>query len=126
MEKQTHRISWFIIPAQDLDRACAFYESLFDEKLRRESMGPDAQYAAFPYEGNAISGCLMTAPDARPHTDGVRIYLETGRHGLDALLARAEALGGKVTTPPVQLPDGEGRYAHIRDCEGNIVGLHED
>jgi predicted enzyme related to lactoylglutathione lyase len=56
----------------------------------------------------------------------VRVYLNADKAGLDTLLARAEAAGGKVTLSPVQLPGDMGRFAHIRDSEGNIVGLHEN
>ncbi len=122
----TNRIVWFEIPVQVLDRACQFYETLFGETMRRESMGTTVQLAVFPYEGTGVSGCLWESPNGRPNGDGVRIYLAAGRHGLDSLLARVEAAGGTITTPPVQLPDGMGRFAHFRDSEGNIIGLHED
>jgi uncharacterized protein len=29
-----------------------------------------------------------------------------------------------VHTPKTALPPGMGFFAHIEDCEGNIVGLH--
>jgi len=128
MEKElraANRVVWFEIPVRDLDRACTFYESLFGETLRRESMGAAVQLAVFPHDDKAASGCLFVSPNARPHADGVRIYLDATRLGLDTLLARVEAAGGKVALPPVQLPEGMGRFAHIRDLDGNVVGLHE-
>ena len=128
MEKDlrtANRIVWFEIPVRDMDRACKFYESLFGETLRRESMGAAVQLSVFTHEGDAVSGCLMFAPNARPHADGVRVYLDARRQGLDTLLGRVEAAGGKVALPPVQLPEGMGRFAHMRDLDGNVVGLHE-
>jgi len=35
-------ITWFEIPAQDLERAVWFYESVLQQELRRETMGPTA------------------------------------------------------------------------------------
>ncbi|MCX9157348.1 VOC family protein [Niveibacterium sp. 24ML] len=122
--REQQRAVWFEIPVVDLDRAAAFYEQLFDESLRREEMGPEGTIAVFPYDGTGVSGCLMRAPDARPAASGTLVYLNADS-GLDTLLARVEAAGGKVALPPVALPEGMGRFAHIIDTEGNLVGLHE-
>ena len=44
---------------------------------------------------------------------------------LDDVLARVTYAGGRTIHGPVQLPDNMGRYAHIKDSEGNRIGLHE-
>jgi len=122
--RQQQRVVWFEIPVSDLDRATAFYEQLFSETLKREQMGPEVTLAVFPYDGTGVSGCLMRAPNARPAASGTMVYLNADA-GLDTLLARIEAAGGKVALPPIALPEGMGRFAHILDSEGNLVGLHE-
>lgn len=122
--RQQQRAVWFEIPVVDLDRAAAFYEQLFDESLKREQMGPSEAIAVFPYDGTGVSGCLMLGPNARPAAQGTLVYLNADA-GLDTLLSRVEAAGGKVALPPVTLPEGMGRFAHILDTEGNLVGLHE-
>ena len=58
-----------------------------------------------------------------PSFDGALIYLNAGP-SLDITLARAEALGGRITTPKVVLPGDMGCFAHIADSEGNRIGLH--
>ena len=45
-----HAIDWFEIPARDLDRAQAFYETLLGVSLRREAMGTHL-LAVFPSVG---------------------------------------------------------------------------
>ncbi|GAA5174875.1 VOC family protein [Niveibacterium umoris] len=122
--RQPQRVVWFEIPALDLDRACSFYEHLFGEPLKREAMGPDVTIAVFPYDGTGVSGCLQHAPGVAPALTGSKVYLNADA-GLDTLLGRAVAAGGKVALPPVALPEGMGRFAHIVDTEGNLVGLHE-
>ena len=42
---------------------------------------------------------------------------------LAAYLDRAEQLGGKRLSEPVDLPDGYGRIAMFTDPDGNPVGL---
>ncbi|MCZ8032440.1 MAG: VOC family protein [Betaproteobacteria bacterium] len=121
-------VTWFELPARDLDRAQRFYETLLQVRLRRESMGPVRTLAVFPYAAPGVGGCLMNAPDLAPAADGggALVYLDTGRAGLDAALARLPSAGGRQLGPKVTLPAGMGEFAHIEDSEGNRVGLHAD
>lgn len=115
---------WFEIPSADFDRATSFYESLFGVALRSETIGPN-RLGIFPYEQPALSGCVISGPAYRPANDGPVIYLNcAGR--LDDLLSRVEALGGGIVTAKTALPPGMGFFAHIRDSEGNRVGLHSE
>jgi len=116
-------ISWFEIPALDLNRACAFYEQIFEVTLNRGDMGP-ASLAVFPYDlDNATGGCIMTGPGLTPSADGVVLYLNANP-SLDAILERVPAAGGKIALPRTELPPGMGVFAQILDTEGNRVGLH--
>ena len=117
-------VSWFEIPATDLDRAQRFYQSVLATALQRESMGPE-QLAVFPYRrGEGVSGCLHFSTErVAPSRDGTRVYLDASP-SIDAALARVEAAGGHVHTPKVALPPGMGYFARIEDSEGNVVGLH--
>ncbi len=116
-------ISWFEIPVTDMDRAQAFYETVLARKLRRENFGGQT-LAVFPYEAPAIGGALQAGANASaPAGSGIRIYLDCGP-GIDAVLARIEAAGGQIVAPKSALPPGMGFIAHLRDTEGNEVGLH--
>lgn len=124
MPTPQHAIDWFEIPVRNLDRAQRFYETLLATTLRREAAGPQKTLAVFGSGDNQVGGCLMAGegtPDPSP--DGTLIYLNA-EPSLDAVLARVDAAGGRITTPKVQLPDGMGCFAHILDPEGNRVGLH--
>jgi uncharacterized protein len=124
MEHTTHNaISWFEIPVRNLDRAAAFYETLLASPLRRESIAPN-QLGVFSYADTGVGGCLIAGAEVpAPAANGTLIYLNA-KPSLDAVLARVEAAGGRITTPKVQLPGGMGCFAHITDTEGNRVGLH--
>ena len=116
-------ISWFEIPALDLDRASAFYESIFVVTLNRGDMGPNS-LAVFPYDREqATGGCIMAGPGFRPSGYGAMVYLNAGT-SLNTVLSRVAAAGGTVVLPRTELPSGMGAFAHIRDTEGNRVGLH--
>jgi predicted enzyme related to lactoylglutathione lyase len=116
-------ITWFEIPVADLDRAQRFYETVLGRALRRETFGAE-KLAMFPYDEPATGGCLQpgTSGSAAPGS-GIRIYLDCNPR-IDAVLGRIAAAGGEVTVPKTELPKGLGFIAHLRDTEGNEVGLH--
>jgi predicted enzyme related to lactoylglutathione lyase len=119
----TKPISWFEIPALDIHLASAFYEQTLSVTLIRTEMGGQS-LAVFPYDRNqATGGCLITGSGFKPSSDGAVVYLNAGE-SLDAALARVVPAGGAVVLPRTELPPGMGAYAHIRDTEGNRVGLH--
>ena len=118
-------ISWFEIPTTNLDAAQSFYEAVLQRTMRREAMGP-SQGAVFAYdqEADGTGGALMMGPTApQVASGGTLVYLDASP-SLDAALARAQAAGGVVALPRTALPEGMGFFAHIRDLDGNRVGLH--
>jgi uncharacterized protein len=117
-----HAVNWFEIPVKDMSRAQAFYEKLLATKLHRDTMG-EQTLAVFPYDDNAVGGCLVAGAGIEPSTQGALVYLNA-EPSLDAALARVEAAGGRITTPKVQLPGDMGVFAHVTDTEGNRLGLH--
>ena len=117
-------INWFEIPCTDLARAQAFYEAILQRPLlRRDDLDGDP-IAVFSYTQPATGGCLICGPTRRPAPDaGLRVYLDCAP-GLDAAVARIAAAGGQVIDACIELPQGIGFIAHLRDTEGNTVGLH--
>ena len=53
----------------------------------------------------------------------MRIYLDC-EPSIDAALSRAKTAGGGIVVQKTALPPGMGFFAHVRDTEGNVVGLH--
>lgn len=117
----TQPLSWFEIPALDFARARSFYEKLFAVELKEHAAGPNVM-GIFPYdEAKASGGCVMQGPFLKPNGDGVIIYLNAGE-SLDAVLTRVPPAGGEVVFPKTPVPN-IGVFAHIKDTEGNRVGL---
>jgi uncharacterized protein len=122
-----HAIDWFEIPVLDMNRAMKFYETMSDNKLRREPFGaPGEELAVFEVGGEeSVKGALLLRPTAKPSATGTLVYLNAAPN-IDAWLGRVAAAGGTVALPKMALSDGMGFIAHIMDTEGNRVGLHTE
>jgi len=108
----THPVVGFEIGGHDADRLERFYADLFGWKVdpvRCDYGTVDA--------GDGIPGGIV---QTRPGTHRVMLYVRVA--SLVAALDRVAELGGECVTPPTPLP-GVGTYAHVRDPEGNLVGL---
>ena len=113
-------VTWFEIPATDLQRAKRFYETIFETQLRVEDFG--GPMAIFPYQNPGIGGCIF-AGGTHPSPHGTLIYLNAeGR--LDRTLELLESAAGRVDTLKTKVSDDIGYVAHFIDSEGNRVGLH--
>jgi predicted enzyme related to lactoylglutathione lyase len=119
-------ISWFEIPAADLDRAAKFYETLFDIQLIPMDM-PNIKMRMFPVTDmmNDIGGAIVDSGGFhKPSgTDGVLIYLN-GNPDVQRVLDKVEAAGGKIFLPKTEIGSEFGFMAIIIDTEGNRIGLH--
>lgn len=115
-------LAWFEIPTADLERAIAFYESVFAITLRRENCS-GGDMAIFPYSEPGPGGALVAMPQLQPRDNGTLVYLNGG-DDLALPLARAVTAGARVLMPKTDLGQGIGHIALFADSEGNTVGLH--
>lgn len=119
-------VGWFEVPVNDMERAIAFYEIVFDLKLERHQMGP-LDMAWFPYvpEGLGSGGTLIYYPTAyKPVMDGVLVYFTAHSGDLTNELSRVEAAGGQVLQGKTQISEEHGYMALLIDSEGNRIALH--
>lgn len=124
MSTETSRvITWFEIPAHDLERATRFYEAALDVSLQREVFG-GVPMSLFGHAEADTGGCIVfNPPESKPHADGVLVYLNA-KPSVTAALDRIEKAGGRKLGPAVELPNNIGYIGHFLDSEGNRVGLH--
>lgn len=115
-----HLVTWFEIPANNLDRAAKFYSDVLGMPMKVEQAGSE-RLSVFPHQKPSVGGCVSGG--GQPSASGVAVYLNASP-SLDAALSRVAAAGGEVVVPRTALPPGMGFYAKIRDTEGNVVGLH--
>jgi predicted enzyme related to lactoylglutathione lyase len=119
-------ISWFEIPAIDLNRAQTFYETIFNIQMIPLDT-QNFQMRMFPIEDmmNGIGGAISKAegfyqPSA---TDGTLVYLNANPD-VQNVLDKIEAAGGKIIVPKTQISPEYGYMAVFVDTEGNRVALH--
>src|SRR5947207_12947297 len=112
------QISHIEFPADDVDRAKRFYEAVAGWQFG-ESEGFPGSWTFRTGEGTG--GGLGKGGESVGNV--VRDYINVPQ--LEAAVSAAEQHGGKVVTPPSEIP-GMGRWAAVLDSEGNEIGLWED
>ena len=121
-----HAISWFEIPATDIDRAKKFYETIFGVTLTNMDL-PNIQMRMFPVDdpmtgiGGAV--CKTDGFHVPSATDGPLIYLN-GNPDVQNILDKVEAAGGRIIVPKTEISPEYGYMAVFIDSEGNRIGLH--
>lgn len=114
-------ITWFEIPALDVARATAFYETVFAITTIPEDIGDGDVKSIFPAE-LGIMGAISQGPAWTPSATGTIVYFDGG-DDLQVVLDRVDAAGGSIVEPKQTVDATSGYWARFRDTEGNIVGL---
>ena len=119
-------ISWFEIPATDLDRAQKFYETIFGITMIPMDM-PHNKMRMFPLDDmmTQVGGALVDSGGFhKPSlTEGPLIYLNDNPD-VQNVLDKVEAAGGTITVPKTEISPDYGFMAMFIDSEGNRVALH--
>lgn len=119
-------IAYFDIPADNVDRAKHFYQTLLGWKIAPTKAPLDPiKVAATQYQdiltGPAQEGTMnMGGLYKRQMTETIKNYIQV--EDIDKVLAKVEKLGGKIVMPKEDIP-GVGLVAIILDTEGNGIGL---
>ncbi|MFT5617336.1 MAG: putative enzyme related to lactoylglutathione lyase [Arenicella sp.] len=114
-------ISWFEIPALNIQRATAFYNQIYQINMEVvESNG--YSMAVFPTD-SGIGGAVVMGLGSTPSEFGSLVYLNAG-NDLTAVLNRIEAAGGRIVMPKTMISEDVGFFALFIDTEGNKLALH--
>lgn len=125
----------FEIPVRDLDRAARFYRAAFDWRVEsldwpghpyctvRMPRSPESTRTRAPRGGGGgIPGGLAAGADLELDRPLLVLHVDDGT--LEDALAAVTAAGGSVDRSPEPV-GGMGRFARIRDTEGNPLGMWE-
>lgn len=115
-------VTWFEIPAFDMERAKAFYDHIYDIHMETSRTG-DFAMAYFPAD-QGIGGAVVQGPGCQPNDTGALIYLNAGSN-LELLLGRVAEAGGRVVMGRTLISADSGWFALFIDTEGNRLALHE-
>ena len=112
-----HSVCHFEWSSTDLERTQKFLENLFDWKF--QAWGDE--YLMFtPPEGPG--GGIMKVDEVTPGKSPY-IYIEVDE--IEPYLEKVSELGGKVDSQKKEIPT-IGWYAHVKDPDGNIIGLFKE
>ena len=117
-------VNWFDIPVSDIARAKTFYDTILGIQLEVTD-SPMGKTAMFPsdWQRGEVGGAISEGQGSTPSATGTLVYLN-GNPGLQPILDRVEAAGGKVLMPKTAIPMDAGYMALFIDSERNKVGLH--
>lgn len=113
---------WFEIYVQDMPRAKAFYEAVFDVRLDRLD-APEPEMWAFPGDRTSYGapGALVKLPGCPSGGNSVLVYFTCADCAVEA--AKAVRAGGTLHREKFSIGQ-YGAIALVLDTEGNMIGLH--
>jgi predicted enzyme related to lactoylglutathione lyase len=109
----SNRVTWFQLPANDVERAWGFYNRVF-------GWSSEDAYENVPQLG-AIHGEIAQRNEMLQHP---RIIIRVD--DVEQALARIEEAGGKVVIGRTDIPDIRMVYASFIDTEDNVVNIVGD
>lgn len=116
-------IGWFDLYVEDMTRAVAFYEHVFEAQL--EAIGdPTGETVMHGFPANRQSygaaGALVKSPHNRPGVGGTMVYFSVDDCGITE--ARVASANGTLVRPKFSI--GEFGFVSLcLDTEGNMFGL---
>jgi predicted enzyme related to lactoylglutathione lyase len=124
---KSNPVGWFEIYVQDMPRAKAFYEAVFQAALTPLSNPdpkemPGMEMWAFPMsmENYGASGALVRMAGC-PSGGSTLVYFSCDDCAIEA--ARAASSGGTLFKEKMSIGQ-YGFIALVTDTEGNMIGLH--
>jgi uncharacterized protein len=121
---KANAVGWFDLYVEDMDRAVAFYEAVFQQPLEQiDDPTGETAMRSFPATMGApgAAGALVKSPPARPGLGGTMLYFSVNDCAVEQ--ARVVAAGGKVVRPKFWIGQF-GWVALCMDTEGNMFGLN--
>lgn len=115
-------VCWFEIYVEDLNRAKAFYETVFQVKLEPlNSLGMDMLSFPMNMDKYGTGGALVKMEGFSSGLNSTIVYFSCEDCAVEA--GRVVAIGGQIQRDKWSI--GEyGFIALVADTEGNMIGLH--
>ncbi len=123
--KDSNVVGWFEIYVDDMERAKAFYSSVFQFGEFMDLSDPVWQMFAFPWveNGKFAAGALSKAKGMKAGKGGTVVYFNCDDCAIEE--SRVAENGGKVLKTKFSI--GEyGFISIIEDSEGNMIGLNSE
>jgi len=118
-KKQSASVVWFEIPADDPERARAFYSQLFGWKINPFPGGGDYWHIDTGGADESPDGALK---GRKSRQEPITNYISVD--SVTEFSKKIEKLGGKITMAKTAVPQ-MGYFTVCQDTEGNTFGLWE-
>jgi hypothetical protein len=117
------RFCWLDLAAVDARAAADFYAGMFGWNTQRRAAN-GGEFLQFAHDGDTLATLYQL--DAGQVDAGVPSHWTpyVGVSDIDAMAAKAVALGGQVVVRPFDV-DGMARVSLITDADGALLGLWE-
>jgi predicted enzyme related to lactoylglutathione lyase len=112
-------LTWNELYTRDLDRAREFYGNVYGYTWQRLDT-PGSRYFTFAVDGKVVGGS-MEMDDTWPADLPTHWMTYFAVADTDATVARAEELGGAISVPPTDSP--QGPFAVLRDPQGGAFSV---
>ncbi|MDG5492348.1 VOC family protein [Psychroserpens sp. SPM9] len=118
-------VGWFEIPVHDMDRAKAFYETVFKVDIAIHNFG-GILMGWFPFDEKkpGATGTLIKQESYIPSQEGTLVYFVCDDVANE--IGRVEAAGGTIYQSKTEISPEHGHMAVFIDTEGNRVALHSN
>jgi predicted enzyme related to lactoylglutathione lyase len=113
------RVIHFEIPADEPDRAVAFYQNVFGWTIKKE--GPIEYWLATtgPDDKPGINGAIMRRAERTTTCNTIDVP------SVDEFVKKIQNAGGKAVTSKAVIP-GVGYFAYCADTEGNVFAIMQE
>jgi predicted enzyme related to lactoylglutathione lyase len=110
---------WNELSTTDTEKAGDFYTGLFGWGKNVQQMGP-MTYTSFMNGDRPAGGMYKPGPEMGNVPPHWLVYFAVD--DTDAMARKAGELGGKIISPPMDIPD-TGRFAVVQDPQGAVFGI---
>ena len=123
----TNPVNWFEIYVDDMSRAKAFYETVFQIELQglNDPTDEGLNMLVFPFDPQQTgsSGALVHTPGMPAGGNSTVVYISCDDCAVEE--SRVADAGGEVKRSKMGIGD-HGFVSIIADSEGNMLGLHSN
>jgi uncharacterized protein len=113
------RVTHFELPADDPDRAVAFYQKVFGWQITKWEGPIDYWLVMTGKDEPGIDGAIMRRESVTGTTNTIDVP------SVDEFIQKVAAAGGKAVTQKMAIP-GIGYFAYCMDTEGNLFGIMQE
>jgi uncharacterized protein len=113
---EPNSLCWNELHTRELEQAKQFYPRVLGWGVHANAMPEGGEYVEWQVNGRSIAGATAQSDPAHPYW---LVYFAVA--DTDAIVAKAQELGGRVLAPPMDIP--QGRFAILSDPQGAAFGV---